>query len=70
MKNPYLSLEEQRKELRKLQRYTVGISESRRNALNNAVQSICDGEILVLNEDYYDQELGVLDEPKMATLIM
>lgn len=70
LKNPYLSLEEQRKELRKLQRYTVGISESRRNALNNAVQSICDGEILVLNEDYYDQELGVLDEPKMATLIM
>ena len=60
-----LELEEKKRELKKAQRYTVGISEKRRNELSNAVKEFCDREILVLSEGYYDVEVGVLDSPKM-----
>ena len=56
--------------MRKLQRYTVGISAARRDELNNSVRLICQNEILVLSEDYYDSDIGVSKEPKMKNLIM
>lgn len=65
-----LKADEQRKELRILQRYTVGIAEYRRDKLSNAIHDICDKKILVLSEGYYDNEIGVLDNPKMDTLMM
>jgi CRISPR-associated endonuclease/helicase Cas3 len=55
---------EKKKILRKLQRYTVGISESRRNKLGNTVYENSEG-ILVLCDGYYDKKVGVVDEPKM-----
>ena len=61
----YLEIEEQRKILKKLQRYTVGISEERKNKLGNAIHEICNGKILVLCDGYYNKEVGVVDEPNM-----
>ena len=61
----YLEIEEQKKILKKLQRYTVGISEKRKEKLGNAIYEICNGEILVLCDGYYDKEVGVVDEPNM-----
>ena len=55
---------EKKKILRKLQRYTVGISESRRNKLGNTVYENSEG-ILVLCDGYYDKKVGVVDDPKM-----
>lgn len=61
----YLDLDEGKRMIRRLQRYSLGISEYRKNKLNNALYEICDGEILVLSEGYYDREVGVTDIPKM-----
>ena len=61
----YLEIEEQKKILKKLQRYTVGISEERKNKLGNAIHEICNGKILVLCDGYYNKEVGVVDEPNM-----
>ena len=70
LQNNYLKPDEQRKEIRTLQRYTVGISEWRKDKLSNVIYGICDNEILVLSEGYYDNEVGVLDKPKMDTLMI
>ena len=55
----------QKQILRKLQRYTVGISEFRKEKLGNAIYETCNGEVLALCDGYYSEEVGVLDEPKM-----
>ena len=55
---------EKKKILRKLQRYTVGISENRENKLGNAIYENEEG-ILVLCDGYYDKKAGVVDEPEM-----
>lgn len=55
---------EKKKILRKLQRYTVGISEIRKDKLGNAIYETSEG-ILVLSDGYYDKKVGVVDEPKM-----
>lgn len=56
---------EKKKILRKLQRYTVGISENRKNKLGNAIYENEEG-ILVLCDGYYDKKAGVVDEPEMG----
>ena len=56
---------EKKKILRKLQRYTVGISEIRKSKLGNAIYENSEG-ILVLSDGYYDKNIGVVDEPKMS----
>ena len=61
----YLNLDEQRRILRKLQRYTVGISEKRKEQLGNAVYKSYNGELFILCDGYYDRDVGVIDEPKM-----
>lgn len=58
-------IEIQKKILRKLQRYTVGISETRKGILGNAIYECCDGEVRGLCDGYYDEEVGVVDEPNM-----
>lgn len=55
---------EKKKILRKLQRYTVGISEIRKDKLGNVIYETSEG-ILVLSDGYYDKKVGVVDEPKM-----
>ena len=59
-------IEIQKKILRKLQRYTVGISETRKGILGNAIYECCDGEVRGLCDGYYDEEVGVVDEPNMG----
>lgn len=63
----YLDIEIQKKVLRQLQRYTVGISETRKEKLGNAIYECCDGEVMVLCDGYYNEEVGVVDEPNMGT---
>ena len=53
---------ENKKVLRKLQKYTVGISEARKNKLGNAIYENSTG-VLVLSDGYYDRKVGVVDEP-------
>ena len=68
LENKYINLAEQKKILRKLQLYTVGISQSMKDRLNRAIYSSGDSGILVLNKDYYDKKVGVIDEPKMDSI--
>ena len=60
-----LEFDERKRKIRILQRYTVGISKYRRDELNNAIYDVCDEEIQVLSEGYYDECIGVTDRPKM-----
>lgn len=66
----YLTLEYQRKILRKLQRYTVGIAEYRKKKLGSALFQSYNGELLVLCDGYYDKKVGVVDEPDMGICIL
>ena len=68
LSNSYLTLNEQQQAIRKLQKYTVGISEWLKQALGNAITSVCDGKILVLSENYYSRETGVSEEPVMELM--
>lgn len=62
--------EEKRKLLRKLQRYTVGIPEYRKQKLGNAIYEINNGELLALCDGYYDKNVGIVDEPNMETYMI
>lgn len=54
------------KALRKLQRYSVGISDKKKKELGKALSEVGDSGILVLDMDYYDQKEGVLDAPSVS----
>ena len=58
-------IENKKEILRKLQNYMVGISESRKNKLENAIYENNEG-VQILCDGYYDEKVGVIDEPKMA----
>ena len=64
LEDPYLPLAEQKKALRILQRYSVGVSENSLKKLGRAVYEIRDTGVRVLSMDYYDKKEGVLEEPK------
>ena len=66
----FIDLKEYQMILRKLQRYSVGISEQMKDKLNNAICAYCDGKILVLGQGYYSNEIGVIEEPIMEYLSM
>lgn len=64
LRDPYISLNEQQQVLRKLQKYTVGISDWLRRELGNAIiDDVCNGQVLILSENYYSRETGVSIEP-------
>lgn len=63
LENPYITVEEKKQAIRRLQPYTVGISEALRQRLGNAVRAICDGSILILSDNYYSKETGVSEKP-------
>lgn len=63
---PYITLAEKGKILEQLQKYTVGISTTRKEKLNNAIYTLCEGTVFVLSEGYYDSKVGVCDEPHMT----
>lgn len=66
----YLSQAETKQILRQLQKYTVGISESQRKRFGNAISQTRDKSVLILAQNYYDDRLGVVEEPVKKTLIM
>ena len=60
--NIRLPLLRQKQYLRKLQRYTVGISENMKQKLEYAITELGETGILILNMDYYDDNVGVVTE--------
>lgn len=64
LENRFASLAEQRKAVRALQQYSVGISEYLLKKLGRAVYKIEDTAVNVLSMDYYDKKEGVLEEPR------
>lgn len=56
--------------IRKLQRYTVGLTMQRKEKMSNAIHGYCEGKIFILADGYYDGEVGVVDEPIMQTLLL
>lgn len=65
LRNQYISINEQQQTLRKLQKYTVGISDWMKQELNNAITAVCEGKVLILSENYYSRETGVSIESVM-----
>ena len=65
----YMGMGEKQSILKKLQKYTVGISAYKRDDLNNAIECI-NNEILVLSSDYYSKAVGVLDDPEPELLFL
>ena len=63
LEDEYATLAEHKKALRRLQPYTVGISEQFRQKLGNAITSVCGGTVYVLSQNYYSRETGVSEEP-------
>lgn len=68
LERPELTASGKKKILRKLQRYTVGISKYLRDQLNDAVYSAGDMGVLILSKDYYDEKTGVLESPAIRFL--
>ena len=64
LENRFAPLAEQRKAVRSLQQYSVGISEYLLKKLGRAVHKIEDTAVNVLSRDYYDKKGGVLEEPR------
>lgn len=70
LENTNIDLYNRKSILRKLQSYTVGISELMKDKLNRAIYSPENSGILVLNKDYYDKKIGVIENPKMDTIFL
>lgn len=68
LENKNISLEKQKKAIRILQRYSVGISTKQLERLGRAVHKTENTDVLVLSMDYYDKKEGVLDEPQSRFL--
>ena len=62
LENVRLPVSKQKQYLRKLQRYTVGISENIKQKLEYAITELGETGILILNMDYYDDNVGVVTE--------
>ena len=64
LEDRFALMSDQKKAVRTLQQYSVGISEHLLRELGRAVHKINDMEIHVLSSDYYDRKEGVLEEPR------
>lgn len=64
LEDRFSSLSDQKKAVRVLQQYSVGISESLLKKLGRAVHKIDHAAVNVLSMDYYDRKEGVLEEPR------
>ena len=64
LEEQFASAYDQKKAVRTLQQYSVGISENLLKTLGRAVHKIDDAAVLVLSMDYYDKKEGVLEEPR------
>ena len=64
LENTFASVADQKKAVRTLQQYSVGISEYLLKKLGRAVHKIDNMAVQVLSIDYYDRKEGVLEEPR------
>lgn len=69
LENRYAPISEQKKAIRILQRYSVGISEHLEKELGEAIHKIDGAEVYVLSMDYYDKKQGVLNTAQNRVLI-
>lgn len=63
LENPHVSLGRKKQCLRELQPYTVSISQTEHDQLGQAIYGIWNHQVLVLEERYYDSQLGIITEP-------
>lgn len=54
--------------MQKLQQYTVRVSQHYVDRLSKAIRRIGESEILVLSKDFYDENVGILEECKLEFL--
>lgn len=64
LENTFASVADQKKAVRTLQQYSVGISEYLLKKLGIAVHKTDNMAVQVLSIDYYDRKEGVLEEPR------
>lgn len=65
------TFERRREILRELQLVTVGISQSVRNSISHGIYPVCNGQLFILRENFYNNKTGVMKEPElMKTLFM
>ena len=62
-------IQEQKRIVRELQRYAVGIPLWQLESLGNAVYKIAGGAVLGLNKDYYNDKMGIQMEPEHPMLM-
>ena len=62
------SISEKRSNMQKLQQYTVRVSQHYVDRLSKAIRRIGESEILVLSKDFYDENVGILEECKLEFL--
>ena len=56
---------DKRKEvLRRLQLYTVQVSANRKRELESGISNVLNGQVMVLDGRFYDEDTGVAGEPK------
>ncbi|MDO5408101.1 MAG: CRISPR-associated helicase Cas3' [Eubacteriales bacterium] len=71
LENPSVPIRQKKQILRKLQRYTVSISQTEREKIGNGIYPVWEGRILGVEERFYDKGMGIVMEPKlMKTLLM
>lgn len=62
-------LEEKKLILRKLQSYTVSVSEQFCKKVGNGISPAWDGRLLILDDRYYDFKTGVTEQPREMPLL-
>lgn len=63
LEEPYLAPSRKKQLLRELQVYTVSVTQTERRQLEAGIHGIWDSHILVLDERFYDRDIGVTSEP-------
>lgn len=61
LEDRYVSFEDQKRILRSLQRYTVGVSPHKKDLLETAARPVGEAGVLVWNMEYYDANTGVTE---------
>lgn len=66
--NAKVDLDEKKRIVQKLQRFTVGIAQQLKDKLGDAIYPVGDTGILALNASYYDKKTGIRETPKQSFL--
>ncbi len=64
LEDRHLSFEKRKEVLRRLQLYTVQVSANRKRELESGISNVLNGQVMVLDGRFYDEDTGVAGEPK------